>query len=195
MEERTFDFTALSERISAQTQAYVEFSNALVKIIEQTASIRDSINDTNGYLLEEYRELNKQFQKLRLEVNNFFNDTERENDEINRDLDDIKVNIDRFQQKLNALAQEFERKNSALFKIIETQVTEQKNRFDRFAKCQGEHTVLLTGLGTKIDTLITAQTAFKKTIDTFKLTLAGIAIVLAVLETLIQFGVIKIHWF
>lgn len=194
MEERTFDFTALSERISAQTQAYVEFSNALVKIIEQTASIRDSVNDTNGYLLEEYRELNREFNKLRLEVNNFFNDTERENEEINRDLESIRASLNHYEKTLNKLAEEFEKKNLALFKIIEGQVSAQQSNFDNFTKGQTSHTTLLTGIETKIDTLIEAQSSFKKTIDTFKFTLAGIALVVTLLETLIQFGVIKIDW-
>ena len=90
MDDRNYDFSTLSERISAQTQAYVEFSNALVKIIEQTAQIRDSVTDNNNHLLEDYRELNNKFQTLLLDLNNFFTENKYKHKNIDDDLDTIK---------------------------------------------------------------------------------------------------------
>ena len=85
--EKEYDFSSLSERISAQTEAYVQFSNALVKIIEQTASIRDNLAGTNEQIYEECHKL----QELLVELNKFYSENSNQHILYAKDVEFLKI--------------------------------------------------------------------------------------------------------
>ena len=202
MDDRNYDFSTLSERISAQTQAYVEFSNALVKIIEQTAQIRDSVNENNNHLLEDYKELNGKFQTLLLELNIFFNDNKYQHKNIDDDLDQIKANLLTFETKLKNLIDEMSESNQQLFGMIEDAVKHSKQVKDKLATDSNDSSSNYDTLIKKIDDLslhIAEQSvlvsSFKKTVDKYKVFFWAAGGFLAILGALSQFGVISITWF
>ena len=103
IEERNLDISALSERISAQTEAYVEFSNALVRIIEQTAAIRDKINNSSNVLEEEHKALNHKFQELLIEFTRYSSDNSNQHSLFQRDIEMFKNKLTDYESKLNFL--------------------------------------------------------------------------------------------
>jgi methyl-accepting chemotaxis protein len=202
MDDRNYDFTTLSERISAQTQAYVEFSNALVKIIEQTAQIRDSVSESNNHLLEDYRDLNGKFQSLLMDLNKFFNENQYQHKSIDDDLGKIKSSLLIFESKLKDLINEMSDNNQQLFGMIEDAVKSSKQAKDRIdagsTDAHSQYDLLIK----KIDELshgITEQSAlvssFKKTIDKYKVFFWASGALLAILGVLSQFGIMSITWF
>ena len=106
--ERELDFNLLSERISAQTQAAVEFSNALVKIIEQTASIRDKITDSADSLKEE-------IQNIANDVHNLTRDFDKNAIQNAATHKQFNEELDSFQNQINLL-------DSKVKKIIDSSV-------------------------------------------------------------------------
>jgi methyl-accepting chemotaxis protein len=106
--ERELDFNLLSERISAQTQAAVEFSNALAKIIEQTASIRDKITDSADSLKEE-------IQNIANDVHNLTRDFDKNAIQNAATHKQFNEELDSFQNQINLL-------DSKVKKIIDSSV-------------------------------------------------------------------------
>jgi len=202
MDDRNYDFSTLSERISAQTQAYVEFSSALVKIIEQTAQIRDSVNDNNNHLLEDYRQLNNKFQTFLIDFNKFFSDNNHQHENIDDDLETIKASLVSFENKLQELIKEMNENNKNLFGMIENLVKHSKQFKENTDNQKSETQSDFKNLDKKIDSLtatISEQnvliTSFKKTIDKYKIFIWALCGVIAVIGTLSQFGILSLGWF
>ncbi len=202
MDDRNYDFTTLSERISAQTQAYVEFSNALVKIIEQTAQIRDNVSENNNHLLEDYRDLNKKFQSLLLDLNKFFNENQYQHKTIDDDLDKIKSSLMTFENKLKDLINEMAGSNQQLFDMIEDVVDNSKRTKDMLNLESTDSNSQYDLLIKKIDHLSSGileqsvlVSGFKKTIDKYKVFFWAAGALLAILGVLSQFGILSISWF
>jgi predicted nucleic acid-binding Zn-ribbon protein len=202
MDDRNYDFTTLSERISAQTQAYVEFSNALVKIIEQTAQIRDNVSENNNHLLEDYRDLNKKFQSLLLDLNKFFNENQYQHKTIDDDLDKIKSSLQSFENKLKDLINEMAGSNQKLFDMIEDVVDNSKRTKDMLNMESTDSNSQYDLLIKKIDHLSSGileqsvlVSGFKKTIDKYKVFLWAAGALLAIVGVLSQFGIMSIVWF
>ena len=190
MEPRTYDFTTLSERISAQTEAYVEFSNALVKIIEQTASIRDRVTEINEHLLEEYRSLNTKFQELLIDINKFISDNHNQLNSIVKDVEFLSNKFHDYESKLDAIIEEMNDANTKLFAMIGDLIKNSKQTNDLITS--GGHE--LTKLHTKIDSQSVKMDEFKKSLDKWKMFLGvcvGLATILGVLTGL---KIISISW-
>ena len=65
MDPRNQDpYLSLSERVSAQIESYVEMSNALVKMIEQIADIRDRQRTANTDADAEFKALHSRIQDV-----------------------------------------------------------------------------------------------------------------------------------
>ena len=190
MEPRTYDFTTLSERISAQTEAYVEFSNALVKIIEQTASIRDRVTEINEHLLEEYRSLNTKFQELLIDINKFISDNHNQLNSIVKDVEFLSNKFHDYESKLDAIIEEMNDANTKLFAMIGDLIKNSKQTNDLITS--GGHE--LTKLHTKIDSQSVKMDEFKTSLDKWKMFL-GVCVGLAtILGVLTGIKIISISW-
>jgi seryl-tRNA synthetase len=195
MDNRNYDFTTLSERISAQTQAYVEFSNALVKIIEQTASIRDSVSENNTHLLEDYRQLNNKFQTLLIDLNKFFNENTSQHNNIERDLESIKTALSNYENKLKELIDEMEDNNSKLFGMIETIIKNSKEDQKSLAIETAENHTSMETLVKQISQQNDLIVSFTHTVNKFKVFFWAASALITILGVLSQFGILKILWF
>lgn len=195
MDDRNYDFSTLSERISAQTQAYVEFSNALVKIIEQTASIRDSVNDTNNHLLEDYRELNSKFQTLLVDLNKFFSDNKNEHSHINRDISTLKTTLESFEENLNELIEQLESSNNQVFGLIQDLVESTKKNKEIAKTETSSQQASIDSLVKQIDNQSKLIASFQKSVDKSKVFIWAAGGLITLIGVLSQFGIIKIQWF
>jgi len=191
MDERNYDFSTLSERISAQTQAYVEFSNALVKIIEQTASIRD----TNKSLLEDYKNLNEKFQKLQLDFNAFSFQTNSNFQDLDNDLIVIKNSLDEYEKQLKELIDEMNERNTTLFDMIEKLTKHSEQVKEHISSDTNGIKAALETLATKVENQNGIIAEFKKSIDRIKMFFWAVGIFLSIVGVLSQFGILSIQWF
>jgi hypothetical protein len=122
-EERDLDYTALSERLSAQTQAYVEVANALVKIIENAATTRDIVNEINSTLKEDYRIINEKLQEFNLNFTVFSNENTNQHKSLQKDLDSFTVKIAEVEKKTNKII--FDSENN--MKLLSNNIIELTN--------------------------------------------------------------------
>ena len=187
-DNREYDFSALSERISAQTEAYVEFSNALVKIIEQTASIRDKISENNSHLVEDYRDLNSKFQQLLLDFNKFVAENNNAGSNLNRNIDYLKNRFDAYENKLEEMVKETESKNAAFFKIFEEIDLKNKSTNKLIAD---NHTSMSTKVGEIHSIVQGTDETIKHVILYFKIAMA----ILGTIGMLVGFKILSIDWF
>lgn len=102
-DNRDYNMGAFSERLAAQTEAYVEFSNALVKIIESIASIRDKVIDTNDALKDDFKTLIDKLNELLFIITKFSIDTASQYTILNKDIYMIVEKIQLFNVNLNKL--------------------------------------------------------------------------------------------
>lgn len=184
----TTDFAILSERISAQTQAYVEFSNALVKIIENTASIRDNTHDINVRLIDDYKTLNSKLQELNLEVNRSFAENKNSQQTLIRDVSDLNEQVETIINLMNE-------NNVKLFSMIEELTSSvqgngeiARSNFDLNTK----NFNTLKEVSEKTDGRITNLV---KTWDKVKIYVAAIVSIITIVGILMGFGIIDISWF
>jgi hypothetical protein len=193
-EERNLDISALSERISAQTEAYVEFSNALVRIIEQTAAIRDKINNSSNVLEEEHKALNHKFQELLIEFTRYSSDNSNQHSLFQRDIEMFKNKLTDYESKLNFLITETEKSDEILSGMAKELIEYSKKITDQIHKNNEEtkNTIgqITSQLGIQTENLI----EFQKTFDKFKFFLWALGAIVAAFGALKGFNLIDINW-
>ena len=174
-----YNFSTLSERISAQTEAYVEFSNALVKIIEQTASIRDKVDHS----LEDSKSLNLKFNDFLIEFNKFNSQTNNYHFNFDKDLENIKNILSKYEGNL-------EEGNAIFFGTVE----ELKNNL------KVSHDIISVGneeikeLTKKIENQVVVINNFKEVFDKVKMFFAVFLSVMGIIALLLAFKVVSISW-
>jgi hypothetical protein len=131
MNERTFDYNSLSERISAQTEAAVEFSNALVRIIEQTAAIRDKINDSNGLVKDELRTINSKVQDILSEYNKLHSENHSQHMSFEKDIESLEEKIKNYEKLLQELLESTEINFSTLNNSVADLIKYSKRTLDQ----------------------------------------------------------------
>ncbi len=187
-DNRDYDFSALSERISAQTEAYVEFSNALVKIIEQTASIRDKVSETNSHLLDDYRNLNTKFQELLIEFNKFASENKNDHLNFNKDLGALKNKFTSYEVQLNDMIKEMDAKNSKFFKIFDEIESKNTHTNKLINDNHEELTNIISDMHKKVSTI---EGFLSKVANYFHVILA----ILGLIGMLMGFKILDIRWF
>jgi ABC-type transporter Mla subunit MlaD len=195
MDQRTYDFTTLSERISAQTEAYVEFSNALVKIIEQTANIRDRLSENNENLKDEYKVLNKQFQELLLDITKFFGENSNQHSLINKDLETFKFKLGSFETKMDLMLGELENTSATLNDTLLNLIKDSKESTDQIDNHNIDSKSTLTSISQILKTQSEHIEDMKKSFDKFKVLVASILSIFGAIGLLNAFKIISISWF
>jgi hypothetical protein len=195
MDQRnTYDFSSLSERISAQTEAYVEFSNALVKIIEQTAAIRDRITHSNDTLEEEYKNLNNKFQELLIEFTKYSSDNSNQHSLFGKDLEAFKLKLLEFESKLNILMNETSKSDELLSEMAKELIIYSKKITEQIHQNNEETKTTIGKITTQLGIQTKSLGDFKKSFDKFKYFLWAIGTIVAIFSALKGFGIIDINW-
>lgn len=187
-DNREYDFSALSERISAQTEAYVEFSNALVKIIEQTASIRDRITENNSHLVEEYRDLNSKFQQLLIDFNKFLAENNNAETNLNKNIDYLSNKFKSFETQLDEMIKETESKNACFFKIFNELGANNSNTNKLI---EDNHKNLTQDVDAIHKIVLSTETKLENIFKNIKIALG----IIGFISLLMGLGVISINWF
>jgi|APCry1669189440_1035222.scaffolds.fasta_scaffold03597_5 DNA repair exonuclease SbcCD ATPase subunit len=133
MNERNFDFSALSERISAQTEAAVEFSNALVRIIEQTAAIRDKINDSNVAIKDELKTISNKVQDILSDYTKFNSENSNQHGMFEKDLEVLEEKINAYEKQLKELLDSTEINSATLNNSVADLIKYSKRTLDQIA--------------------------------------------------------------
>lgn len=217
MNERNLDFSTLSERISAQTQAYVDFSNALVKIIEQTAAIRDRLNDTNDHLKDDSKHGLEKIQELLTNIAKVSSDTTTQHSLFAKDSDLIKAQIHEFELKITDLIKQNETQDADLKLMLSDIIKYSKRNLDQmsalneqniaeFLKLQKEQIKHFDEFESKISlhngNVSTFMTNIKDKIDSYEKKFSKIAVyifaiigIITIVSTLMQLRIIDVKWF
>lgn len=193
-EERSEEIILLSDRISAQTAAAVEFSNALVKIIEQTAFIRDKINHTNDFLSEEYKNLKNKTEELILKFEKYSGENSNRHGSISRDLDHFKASLLNFESKINIIIQATENSDAILTAINQNSPEHTRKIVDQMNKMNEDVKLSINKINSQIEAQNVNVNEFKQAFDRFKYFLVAIGIMITVFGTLKTFNIIDISW-
>jgi len=193
-EERSEEIILLSDRISAQTAAAVEFSNALVKIIEQTAFIRDKINHTNDFLSEEYRNLKNKTEELILKFEKYSGENSNRHNSIGRDLEHFKSSLLDFEYKINIVIQANEKSDAILAAIHQDSPEHSKKIMEQLNKMNEDVKSSINKINAQIEAQNENVNEFKQAFDRFKYFLVALGIMITVFGTLKTFNIIDISW-
>ena len=183
-EERNYDFTSLSERISAQTEAYIEFSNALVKIIEQTASIRDNVKDVKELLNEEYKTLNSRYQDFLLEYTKHHTDDINHYNLLNKDMDLMRTSLNQLDAKFKLLGDETTESLDSLHNMSKTLNDTNKTLGTIFSEY---HSTTSKHLETIVNHI--------KSVDRIKYFFLALMFLVSLYATLSSLNILKVTWF
>lgn len=170
--DKEYNFSSLSERISAQTEAYVQFSNALVKIIEQTASIRDNLAGTNEQLDEECQKL----QELLIDLNKFYSESSAQHTLYAKDIDALKASFVGFERTL---------KDS-----VKSEAEAHKELLESVAKISAASATILT----QNETVLNYIKESNKVTDKFKVLIWAIGVIMTIFFILSGLHIVNVTW-
>lgn len=191
-EERTFDYSALSERISAQMQAYVEVANALVKIIEGAAATRDIVNDTNDLLKEDYRAIIDKLQDIVMSLTVFSSENSHEHNIFDKDIDILKEKIIDFDNKINKLIKDNDSSNLLLGANVNELLNYSKKTVDNISHSSNNVLEEIKKIKIGNDTIVASLNSMQVAVENFKLAWTKIKYVFwAINGILFIFGILK----
>ena len=205
MSERNYDFSTLSERISAQTEAAMEFSNALVRIIEQTAAIRDRINDSNDLFKDELKTITQKLQDLISEFNRSVIENKNQNNNINKDFEIFKSRLEEYDKKITEFLQDNDAVHSNLLTSVSDLIKYSEKTFSQLSenhklnldKVKEHHDVNKSTLDQLVKEITTQNlkfTEFEKKVTKIEYmfyTISAISVILGILSAL---NIVHIQW-
>jgi hypothetical protein len=206
MTERNFDFATLSERISAQTEAAVEFSNALVRIIEQTAAIRDKINDSNSLMKDELKTISGKVQDILSDYNKFNSENHNKHDLFEKDLEFLEEKIIAYEKQLQELLESTElnslKLNSSLIDLVkyskqtlDQMASNHHNNMQEFIKLNDAQNKFMQDTNAQLVVQSELMGSFKKDVVSVKTLFWIIGLFSSVLGLLTALHVVQISWF
>jgi len=202
---RNYDFSILSERISAQTEAAVEFSNALVRIIEQTAAIRDKINDSNDLVKDELKDLAQKLQDLITEFNKSSIENKNQNSLIVKDIENFVIKLAEYDRKLQSILEQNDDVHSNLLKSVADLLKYSQKTFDqisdnhrhsidKYSEHHNTNKSVLDNLVKEINIQNSKFSDFEKKVARVEYmfyTLGGLSVILGILSAL---NIIHVQW-
>jgi glutamyl/glutaminyl-tRNA synthetase len=194
-ESRKYDFQSLSERITAQTEAYIGFSNALVKIIEQTANNRDLSTQIKELLDEEYRELNDGFRSILLEITKYHSDEVNNYNLLNKDVEFVKSKLSQIDTKIelttkdNSNHQDSSAKKSAEIYNFAKEISDKIDELKKDNKTNNENIIkFVNNQDTNIKVI---EETYKK----IKYFIWSLGVLLTAYNILTNLHIINLTWF
>lgn len=143
-----FNYRDLKNIINAQTEAYVEFNNALVRIIELQKQIKEEINRVGDTDLDELKGISEKITKVTTLLELF---TDNKNSLAN-EMDEYNAVLSDFGSELQSFKFDLER-------IILTQAA--NNEYEKLNRSFNDKTnnvkSLIDTLGKKVDTMQSTQ--------------------------------------
>lgn len=199
MEGRELTVNILSDRISAQTAAYVEMSNALVKIIEHTADTRERIIDLAHVLKEDIRVVAAKNQDILLILSKLSTEGGSNHSLMTKDVDillekasalDIKIN------ELMRIAEISAQAMSASSKVTADQILDSNSsHITEFEKMSTEYKNLTSNILKELRTQTDDIQNFKIFFDKVKYYWMALLGMITVFGILAGFKIITISWF
>ena len=194
-EPRKYDFQSLSERITVQTEAYIGFSNALVKIIEQVANNRDISIQIKESLNEEYKELNDGFRNILLEITKYHSDEVNNHNLLNKESEIIKSKLSQIDTKIDLVIKEnkiyhddIDEKNIDIYNYSKD-IIKKIDDFKEENKLNNES--IIKFINAQDENLKIIQETYKK----IKYIIWAIGALLAVYTLLSNFHILNLTWF
>lgn len=206
MIEREHDFKTLSERISTQTEAAIEFSNAIIKIIEQTAAIRDRINDSNHLFKDELRIITSILQDFKIEFHKLSLANVNQHNLEKKDLESLQEKIKTFELQIKDLDQSFEIsldtiKNSVvdLIKYLKINIDKIADNnsltIGEFKKSAEKQETFMNIIQEQLENQNNHMDNFQKQVFVIKVLFAVITGLSVITGILTSFNIVHIVWF
>ncbi len=210
---KTNDINQLRNEISAQTEAYVEFSNALVRIVELQKEIKADIEKLSSSDSKEVRDL---FEKITAvsELLRTYQQSQKEGDQLmSSEIEDFNAVLSHFGSELEIFKTKIEQLinddgalGSANRKAVENALKEMVVAFEELAIETRDHFVneakhrqvfedRLNVIMGYLESFKKVQTGWSEWRRRLAWGIAGISALIAVLMALAQFNALKIEFF
>lgn len=205
-ENPNLDFSALSERISAQTDAYVEFASAMVKVIESLASVRDKVDGLEQTMGKQYEALSQKVQDVIKAMGDASHLTSQSLGNLNREHIDLRNSLDSLTKTIESLAHNSEKSSESLNDIVgdliaqfkdtvETIIGNQDKNHNAIEAIKAENRRFSTTALTKLEQ-IAEEAAKNKHRGTKLRTVAwAMGIIIGAFYLLQAMNIIQISWF
>lgn len=197
LENNNLDFNVLSERITAQTEAYEKFAQSLAKILDLLNELKEKVKNQGDDAAVAFRDLVKTITIISTQLESYVAFT--------RDSDALMVqNLADYNMVSQQLLVEIRRHQENVAELNETLSEILNSENVRFA----ELTTTLSKLSTNIESIHNVlQTVAKQTEDMSnsktniadkikgaKYYIFAFLTLIAIIESLIQFGILNIIW-
>lgn len=199
MEGRELTVNILSDRISAQTAAYVEMSNALVKIIEHTADTRERIIDLSHFLKEDIRAVSSKNQDILLILSKLSTEGESNHNLMTKDVDALLEKAATLNVKINELMRIAEISAQAMTassKITADQIIDSNySHITELGKMSTEYKNLTSSILEELRSQTNDIQNFKTFFDKVKYYWMALLGMITLFGILAGFKIITISWF
>lgn len=207
--EENFDIKQLRSEINAQTEAYVEFSNALLRIFELQSEIKADIERIATADATQVRDLFEKLASLS-ELVRVYTETQKENNQIVSDemeeynavLSHFGSELERFKDKIEHIlldgAKTDTTNREAMEELVNGLETKLESKLTTMQECSDKMKQTVDGIQSKVstiavhfDTLKKAQTGLKEWKKKALWVSATLAAVWAILQGLVSLGVME----
>jgi phage-related protein len=207
------DLKLLRSEISAQTEAYVEFSNALVRIFDLQKEIKADIEKLSDADTKEVREI---FEKITAmsELLRTYQQSQKEGDALmSEEIEDFNAvlshfgsELELFKSKIEQLISDDGKLGSANREAVESALSEMVTAFEELAsetrahfesEAQARDQVVreLAKITAYLESFKQVHTGWTEWRRRFGWSIAGISALIALLMALAQFNALKIEFF
>lgn len=200
-----FDIRQLRSEINAQTEAYVEFSNALLRIFEMQSEIKADIERLSTADASQVREL---FEKLATlsELVRVYTETQKESnqnvstemEEYNAVLSHFGSELELFKQKIEQILSEGVKTDTTNREAVEKLIKDLETKLDAQIKNVTALKASLESIAKKVDVIVghfeelkKAQTGWREWKKRLGWVAGTIAVLWALLQGLVQVGIME----
>ena len=195
--DNNLDFNVLSERISAQTEAYEKFAQSLARILELLDELKSEIKDGNDNSSSAFKELVKTITIISTQLEAYISFTRDSDALMVQHLGDYNLVGQQLLLEIKKHQESVTKLNETLEELVEVGGLNHKELSKVFNQLSKDITALTNvsnTTATQMQDLYNSKSNWLDKIKGAKFYILAILTIVGIIETLIQFGLLRIAW-
>jgi len=195
--DNNLDFNVLSERISAQTEAYEKFAQSLARILELLDELKDKIKEQGDESSLAFKDLVKTITIISTQLESYISFTRDSDALMVQHLADYNLVGQQLLLEIRKHQESVTELNKTLENLVGSGNAQHKELavvFNQLAKDISALTSISTSTASQMQTLYNSKKGWLDKIKSARYYILAVLTLIGVVESLVQLGVIHIMW-
>lgn len=195
--DNNLDFNVLSERISAQTEAYEKFAQSLARILELLDELKDKIKEQGDESSLAFKDLVKTITIISTQLESYISFTRDSDALMVQHLADYNLVGQQLLMEIRKHQESVTELNETLENLVNSEDAQHKELstvFTQLAKDISALTSISTSTASQMQTLYNSKKSWLDKIKSARYYILAVLTLIGIVESLVQLGVIHIIW-